>query len=530
MRFVLFGILSIAMALGACSQSVSSTEDDDPASLNGPKKNKVSSSSRINEKSSSSRSTDKSDEEDCSGESGEPWDGTTAKDFACGTGTKLSPYIILTAEQLARLSFLVNASEKAYSGKYFKLGADILLNKGKVIDSKGALVADSTKLHKWTPIGNSSVSFDGNFDGDGHTISGMFINTTSTHNGLFGNSQGTVQNLTVDNSWVYGGKYTAGVVGANVGMVLKITNQASVSGKDECIGGVIGSSGQKNYSDNSVIKNAVNKGIIIGEKNVGGVAGCATYVTVDGAENLAPIEGYGYVGGVFGGIGSSSKNDVKNLKNSGDITGKHFVGGVAGHCGGLTTVYSNNQPSSYSCWKSESWPCGSVQIAYNEGAVTGIRYVGGIIGEVCHGFISSLSNKGDVVGEGGTGGIVSSMSYTKTTAVYNIGNVYGRNYVGGIIGYNQEGVTNSAYSTGKVDGDSLVGLMIGYNYNTTMADYYYLERGKQEPFGLNNGGGVATPKTEDEMKSKDFAKLLGDEFVYDSGLNDGYPVLSWEKE
>lgn len=122
------------------------------------------------------------------------------------------------------------------------------------------------------------------------------------------------------------------------------------------------------------------------------------------------------------------------------------------------------------------------------------------------------------------------MSYTKTTAVYNIGNVYGRNYVGGIVGYNQEGVTNSAYSTGKVDGDSLVGLMIGYNYNTTMADYYYLERGKQEPFGLNNGGGVATPKTEDEMKSKDFAKLLGDEFVYDSGLNDGYPVLSWEKE
>jgi hypothetical protein len=62
-----------------------------------------------------------------------------------------------------------------------------------------------------------------------------------------------------------------------------------------------------------------------------------------------------------------------------------------------------------------------------------------------------------------------------------------------------------------------------------MADYYYLERGKQEPFGLNNGGGVATPKSEYEMKSKEFAKILGEKFVYDSGLNDGYPVLSWEK-
>jgi hypothetical protein len=63
-----------------------------------------------------------------------------------------------------------------------------------------------------------------------------------------------------------------------------------------------------------------------------------------------------------------------------------------------------------------------------------------------------------------------------------------------------------------------------------MADYYYLKQGDQEPFGLNNGGGVATPKTESEMKSDDFAKLLGDDFVYDSGLNDGYPVLAWEKK
>ena len=114
--------------------------------------------------------------------------------------------------------------------------------------------------------------------------------------------------------------------------------------------------------------------------------------------------------------------------------------------------------------------------------------------------------------------------------MYNKGDVYGNDYVGGIFSYNKEGVTSSAYSTGKVDGDSLVGLMIGYNYNTTMADYYYLEQGEQEPFGLNNGGGVATPKTVDEMKSDDFAELLGEEFTYDTDVNDGYPVLKWEME
>lgn len=49
------------------------------------------------------------------------------------------------------------------------------------------------------------------------------------------------------------------------------------------------------------------------------------------------------------------------------------------------------------------------------------------------------------------------------------------------------------------------------------------------PFGLNNGG-VATPKSADEMKSSDFAELLGEEFVYDSALNNGFPILSWEHE
>ena len=175
-----------------------------------------------------------------------------------------------------------------------------------------------------------------------------------------------------------------------------------------------------------------------------------------------------------------------------------------------------NKSSSYSCYD------------FNDGSISGLRYVGGIIGEVCYGTIENLANIGNVSGEGGTGGIVSSMSYTTSKSLYNTGDVFGLTYVGGIAGYNQEGVTSSAYSTGKVDGDSLVGLMIGYNYNTTMADYYYLEQGEQEPFGLNNGGGVATPKSADEMKSDKFAELLGDEFVYDSGLNNGYPILSWE--
>ncbi len=513
MRLGLFGILSVVTAFCACTQSSPTSSDEDSISLSGPHNAKFSSSSKKVAKSSSSRSSETSDEE-CLGEAGEPWDGTTAKDFACGAGTKLSPYIILTAEQLARLSFVVNSSDKAYSGKYFKLGADILLNKGTVIDEKGALVADSTKLHKWTPIGNSSVSFDGNFDGDGHTVGGMFINTTSTHNGLFGHSQGIVQNLTVDNSWVYGGKYTAGIVGYNRGTVKIISNYASITSLNGPVGGIVGGT-EDSYGNVNVLDSLSNWGVIKGKTDVGGVLGFVDRMKLSHSKNYGLVEGEKYTGGIWGGA-QSTTIDASYLVNYGKIIGRINTGGLAGYCGhyGLGSKYSAK--------------CGTLKNLRNEGSVQGETYVGGIAGSF-GGKASSISNVASILGTNYVGGLFGNADFSTTNLIYNTGNISGSQNVGGIIGYNQEGVTNSAYSTGKVDGDSLVGLMIGYNYNTTMADYYYLERGKQEPFGLNNGGGVATPKTEDEMKSKDFAKLLGDEFVYDSGLNDGYPVLSWEK-
>ncbi|WP_406538470.1 hypothetical protein [Fibrobacter sp.] len=514
MRLGLFGILSIVTAFCACTQSSPASSDDDSVSLNGPHNSKVSSSSKKDAQSSSNRSSEVSDEE-CFGVAGEPWDGTTAKDFACGAGTKLSPYIILTAEQLARLSFLVNSSDKAYSGKYFKLGADILLNKGAVIDEKGALVADSTKLHKWTPIGNSSVSFDGNFDGNDHTISGMFINTTSTHNGLFGHSQGIVQNLTVDNSWVYGGKYTAGIVGYNRGTVKTISNYASITSLNGPVGGIVGGT-EDSYGNVNVLDSLSNWGVIKGKTDVGGVLGFVDRMKLSHSKNYGLVEGEKYTGGIWGGA-QSTTIDASYLVNYGKIIGRINTGGLAGYCGhyGLGSKYSAK--------------CGTLKNLRNEGSVQGETYVGGIAGSF-GGKASSISNVASILGTNYVGGLFGNADFSTTNLIYNTGNISGSQNVGGIVGYNQEGVTSSAYSTGKVDGDSLVGLMIGYNYNTTMADYYYQECGKQEPFGLNNGGGVATPKTEDEMKSKDFAKLLGDEFVYDSGLNDGYPVFSWENE
>lgn len=497
--------------LGACSSStVPATEDDDDV-LSSSSKAKNSSSS-VKGEGSGSESGDIDNE--CVGETGNPWDGTTAKKFACGTGTKLSPYMILTAEQLAHLSFIVGAKDKDYDGKYFKLGADIILNEGDVIDENGALVADSTKLHKWTPIGNSNVAFTGNFDGDGHTVSGMFINTTSTHNGLFGHSSGTVQNLIVENGWVSGGKFTAGVVAVIKGesLVKNTVNKSSINGT-EATAGIVAATSYV-YSKKGKIEDSKNYGIIKGGKLVAGIiASTDNGIVVKNVENHGLIEGNYGTGGIAGHFGSSS--DIENAFNDAEIVGKEFSAGILSYFGyGYCTANTNY---------------GSVTNVKNVGKVVGSKYVAGIVGESQCVTIKRVVNDAPVEGDMYVAGVSGYAERIISESVYNTGDALGKTRVGGLWGYLEEGVTSSAYSTGKVDGDSLVGLMIGYNYNTTMADYYYLKQGDQEPFGLNNGGGVATPKTAEEMKSQEFAELLGDDFVYDSEVNDGYPVLKWEK-
>ena len=470
--------------------------------------------------------------EDCVGEAGIPWDGTTAKTFACGSGTALGPYVIVTAEQLAHLSFVVNSGDKNFSGKYFKLGADIALNEGVLLGADGKLVGDPDSLLNWTPIGNDDVAFDGVFDGDGHVVSGMFIDATGPNNGLFGNVSGTVRNVTVEDSWVRGGNSTGGIVGKNVGTVENATNRATVSGTGDCTGGVVGRSDKKDNRVNSVLKKLLNEGVVSGEKQVGGVAGCVSNATIEDVENNATVDGLGVVGGIFGSVGGYSLLNVsvemEKLVNGGTVRGKHFVGGIAGSCGNAVHIYGDAKPS-IGCYESLCF-CGKVEQAKNTGSVEGENYVGGVFGAVCNANVKELGNAGHVDGGQYTSGVIGYSGYATSHAMYNVGDVSGSFPVGGIFAESQKGIASAAYSTGEVSGDSLVGLMIGYGYGVTIADYYYLKRGEQAPFGLNDGGGEATAKNEAEMKTAAFVELLGDGFVRSDAVNDGLPVFAWETE
>lgn len=98
-----FSVILITTFFTAYSTSTVSVDDEPDSSASV--KNVLSSDSG-SDKSSSSVSG-----ENCFGEPGKVWDGTSAKSFACGSGTKPSPFIILTAEQLAYLSFVTGASD-----------------------------------------------------------------------------------------------------------------------------------------------------------------------------------------------------------------------------------------------------------------------------------------------------------------------------------------------------------------------------------------------------------------------------------
>ena len=121
-------------------------------------------------------------------------------------------YTINTAAELAGLAYITNSDTGTYAneqfaGKTIKLGVDIDLQESSVtILDRDYNVNEGLTLKAWTPIGTSSNEFQGTFDGNNYTISGLYMpSSTSTRRyGLFGCADGaTIQNLTLEDSYIY---------------------------------------------------------------------------------------------------------------------------------------------------------------------------------------------------------------------------------------------------------------------------------------------------------------------------------------
>ena len=199
----------------------------------------------------------------------------------------------------------------------------------------------------WTPIGNASTIYNGTFDGQNHTISGMKIENAESYSGLFGNVTGTVKNFTVNGSITITGSESVSKVGgavgslgtaSAVGTVSGVTSDVdiTVSAGNDHIGGVVGSMPE---NSSPTVQNCVYTGDINITVAAGSVAGIVGYIrtgTIQNCANQGGISvsgsGDGSVGGILG-YCNNSKIYIRNCYNSGGISaeGTANVGAIVGN-------------------------------------------------------------------------------------------------------------------------------------------------------------------------------------------------------
>lgn len=325
------------------------------------------------------------------------WNGTIAGGFAVGTGTENDPYQINTAAELAYFAKSVNDG-KWYDGEYIILKNNINLNN-----------------QEWTPIGNHSNSFRGNFDGRNHTVTGMQISGELDRVGLFG----------------------------------------------ECT----------KHNVNSAIKNiTVKDSVICGINFVGAIVGYAEEINIENCRSIGnTINGKTDVGGICGKIGGYSVGKVSQCYNSSKVTGRGRVGGIAGMggiaenclntgeimiinkayqsaCGGIFGIFDDTTTSA------------TITACVNLGKVSGGESFGGIVGSTdseSTGHISNCYYNMDAI----TGGFDAGTALT----------------AGQLCGALPEGFDSANWKEGSVDTSNAVATSTGSRFGTATGTYINLQ-------------------------------------------------------
>ena len=326
---------------------------------------------------------------------------TTDKYDIDGDDSKDAVYEISNAGQLYWFVGLVNGTlsgETQNASANAVLTADIVVNKN-VLKSDGTVNEGTFK--EWTPIATSASPYTGIFEGQNHTISGLYFKQETSFVGLFSVNSGKIANVGILDSYFYGQPY-----------------------KGWQVGGVCGSN-----TNQGAITNCYNTGIVRGSETVGGVCG-SNYGTITNCSNKGNVgEDDESVGGVCG----SNYGTITNCNNAGIVSGKSYVGGVCGKNSNGGTVTNCN----------------------NTGEVRGTsQYIGGLSGDNDSSSITNCNNTGEVKATGKFVGGLSGGNYNNGTITncYYDSTVYTGTAIGDDMGTTEkvEGKTTEQYKTGEV--------------------------------------------------------------------------------
>ena len=255
---------------------------------------------------------------------------------------------------------------------------------------------DDKELLSWIPIGYVNNSWKGNMDGQGHTISHLYIKTAQSFVGLFGYTYGaTIQDLIFDNA--------------------KVENVNTTGTNTPYTGILAGYAYGDSPSHIKGIK-TTNNCTVIGQEITGGIVGLAK-INLENCENHSSVKGTKSVGGI---AGFSQEKNIKRCTNYGTVENNNtYIGGIIGYAYGT-----------------------SIEDCVNYGKISSTGwYTGGIAGQtVANSSIQNVFSYGDVTNTNDNLGII-------------IGNIVsGTLTAKGIAAYNKEALLNNSSENIKIVG------------------------------------------------------------------------------
>jgi len=451
--------------------------------------------------------------------------GLMAGTYSGGSGTDVAPYQISNTADLIELSQTPGDWDK-----YFYQMNAITFPEDETTfdwDNDGTADWDTGDQAGFSPIGNSSTPFTGNYDGGEKSINYLYIDRNQSYLGLFGVcGDAVVENLELLNVYVRSTAYLHGTVG-----------------------GLIGLTGTGGDTRTVVSRCYVTvSSEVLGNSSVGGLVG-NNYgnSTITDCFSSATVTAGGYHGCDAGGLVGNNQAEIKDCYANGDVTGSSSsISHGRSEIGGLVGDNSG----------------GTIQDSYASGEVSGNESIGGLVGYTNYGEISGSFAVGDVAGTYGVGGLV---GYTNNATIiencYSRGNVTRSSgtytNIGAFLGHDDDGITmRYCYSTSNVFSSEGNAWGSGDGYS---ADQGFI--GSEDVSGTYTGnffdsqvsnqstdaGGAATARTTAEMTTGALTFTYADNLYLSSGWdfkgegingtdevwnignsrNDGYPYFDY---
>ncbi len=331
----------------------------------------------------------------------------TPDDEIIGDGSTENPYKIFCASDLA---WLLMQAGTASNGKYYEIESDFVI--------------DTDANNPWS-FCDAQNPFQGQLDGQGHTISGTLVaDPYAFLFGFIGFNQGVVKDLIMDAQVTGSGMLVdigpmftgdpnvhlylnalGAVVGANNGgQIDGCSNTGTVVGGSmdaDCSAPIVSIGGLVGINITGKITNSSNSGNVTGASSsssmlenfngVGGITGGATGSLIDNCSNSGVITGGETVDGesIAGGVVGYSTNlmgdvIISNCTNSGAVNGSTADGTDNAHAGGIVGFMTDTQPVEGNDGASAIQNCtNNAPVTGGQGHEHGDTFTGGIVGS-CH--------------------------------------------------------------------------------------------------------------------------------------------------